>query len=210
MSIRERDLSTTRPDKAISIIPLKPRDFRALLPELVDIHLAAMHYPHTVAHQRHRQWTHASQLEGFVCHVAVVHPADSAPALDHASDAVIAGFCFSFRGFPESWWYREILRGLQANNTSPDKIADLLCDYTELSEVHVRPETQGIGIGTELLRAHLDVVSTRQILLSTPEVPNESNAAWVLYRKFGFTDVLRDFHFTEDPRPFGILGLHHG
>ena len=41
------------------------------------------------------------------------------------------------------------------------------------------------------------------MLLSTPE---GENRAWRLYRRLGFTDVLRNYRFTGDPRPFGVLG----
>ncbi len=43
------------------------------------------------------------------------------------------------------------------------------------------------------------------MLLSTPEVPQERNAAWQLYRAMGFRDLLRDFTFPGDQRTFGIL-----
>ena len=45
-----------------------------------------------------------------------------------------------------------------------------------------------------------------RVLLSTPEVAAEANRAWRLYRRLGFTDVLRDFHFAGDSRPFAVLG----
>ena len=44
------------------------------------------------------------------------------------------------------------------------------------------------------------------VLLSTPEVPREESRAWRLYRRVGFTDVLRHFHFPGDERPFAVLG----
>ncbi|SLJ82238.1 acetyltransferase [Mycobacteroides abscessus subsp. abscessus] len=44
------------------------------------------------------------------------------------------------------------------------------------------------------------------MLLSTPEVAREENRAWRLYRRAGFTDVIRDFVFAGDTRPFAILG----
>ena len=44
------------------------------------------------------------------------------------------------------------------------------------------------------------------VLLSTPEVAGEENRAWSLYRRFGFSDVLRNYTFAGDPRPFAFLG----
>jgi len=44
------------------------------------------------------------------------------------------------------------------------------------------------------------------VLLSTPEADEQASRAWRLYRRFGFTDVLRDFIFPGDERAFAILG----
>jgi ribosomal protein S18 acetylase RimI-like enzyme len=54
-----------------------------------------------------------------------------------------------------------------------------------------------------MLRALMAGRSEGKVLLSTPEA---TNRAWRLYRRLGFVDVLRDFRFTGDPRPFGVLG----
>ena len=42
----------------------------------------------------------------------------------------------------------------------------------------------------------------RTTLLSTPEADEQTSRAWRLYRRFGFVDVLRDFSFPGDERPF--------
>ena len=42
-------------------------------------------------------------------------------------------------------------------------------------------------------------------MLSTPEVENENNGAWRLYRSLGFGDVLRSHRFDGDTRPFAVL-----
>ncbi len=43
---------------------------------------------------------------------------------------------------------------------------------------------------------------------STPETSGEKedNRAWRLYRRLGFTDIIRGYHFAGDPRAFAILG----
>ena len=50
------------------------------------------------------------------------------------------------------------------------------------------------------------VAARRNVLLSTPETNGEANRAWRLYRRLGFTDVIRGYHFAGDPRAFAILG----
>ena len=80
-------------------------------------------------------------------------------------------------------------------------------DYFELTELHVRPDAQGGGLGEGLLRALLAGTDRGHVLLSTPEHgPRPPGRAWRLYRRLGFRDVLRDHLFTGDARPFAVLG----
>ena len=80
-------------------------------------------------------------------------------------------------------------------------------DYFELTELHVRPDAQGGGLGEGLLRALLAGTDRAHVLLSTPEHgPRPPGRAWQLYRRLGFRDVLRDHLFTGDARPFAVLG----
>ena len=73
--------------------------------------------------------------------------------------------------------------------------------------MYLAPSRQSEGIGAQLLAALLREVTARWALLSTPEVAGEANNAFGLYRKFGFTDVARDFFYEGDGRPFAILAL---
>jgi GNAT superfamily N-acetyltransferase len=80
-----------------------------------------------------------------------------------------------------------------------------LADYFELTELHVRTDAQGHGLGHGLLARLLDRVDAGHVLLSTPEAPMPTRA-WTLYRRCGFRDVLRHHRFSSDPRPFAVLG----
>ena len=77
-----------------------------------------------------------------------------------------------------------------------------LADYFEITELHVHPNAQGRGIGKALLTELLSRVDAPRALLSTPEGPTR---AWRLYRRLGFTDLLRHYHFTGDSREFAVL-----
>jgi len=75
-----------------------------------------------------------------------------------------------------------------------------------LTELHVHPSAQGAGLGAILLHRLLENRPEAAVLLSTPEVSGEDNRAWRLYRRVGFDDVIRNFVFAGDTRPFAILG----
>ncbi|HEY2192806.1 MAG TPA: GNAT family N-acetyltransferase [Actinomycetospora sp.] len=80
-----------------------------------------------------------------------------------------------------------------------------LADYFELTELHVRTDAQGHGLGRALLQRLLERAEAGHVLLSTPEAPVPTRA-WVLYRRCGFRDLLRHHRFSSDPRPFAVLG----
>lgn len=175
-------------DPAIPLLelrPLGPSAFVARLPELIAVYVAAMKYPDGVASARGALWQEHSRRPGFACVIAV------------DEQDRIRGLAYGYTGRPGQWWYSEVERGL-GRTDSP-----WLADYLELTELHVRPDTQGAGTGQSLLTALLTGRPEKAVLLSTPE---GTNRAWRLYRRMGFVDVLRHYRFTGDPRPFGVLG----
>ena len=70
------------------------------------------------------------------------------------------------RAVPGQWWYEEVRRGLRGTAA---EARGWLRDYFELTELHVRPDAQGSGLGEGLLRSLLDGVQEGRVLLSTPE-----------------------------------------
>ena len=170
---------------SVALVHLDPESFRRRITELIDIYLLAMRYPPDVAGSRSVLWEEHSRRAGFNCLIA----ADSADR--------ILGIAYGYRGAPGQWWYSEVRRGVRS------AAREELADFFELTELHVHPEWQGHRLGEALLRALADGRSERYMMLSTPE---GDNRAWRLYRRLGFHDVLRDFRFTGDPRPFGVLG----
>lgn len=163
-----------------------PSDFRTRVDELLTVYVAAMRYPPYTESQRKPLWLEHSYRAGFAC--AVV--------LDERNN--ILGLCFGYTGASDQWWNNEVRRGL----TRP-AVGRWLSSYRELTELHVRPDVQGGGMGEAMLRTFLSIASEPVVLLSTPE---GENRAWRLYRRIGFVDVLRSHHFAGDPRPFAILG----
>lgn len=173
---------------AVELVELDPAAFRARVGELLDIYVAAMRYPAGTAEARVPLWSEHSRRPDFRCVIAVDPTTPHAPAI---------GLAYGYRGAPGQWWHSEVSRGL-----APEQ-RGWMEDYFELTELHVRPDHQGRWLGEALLRALLGGAAGRLVLLSTPE---GENRAWRLYRRTGFVDVLRHYHFTGDPRPFGVLG----
>lgn len=172
------------------IVRLTGEEFRALLPEALSIYVAAMNYPPNTAQQRAPMWlTHA--LRAGWRGVAAFDPDDT-----------LVGVAYGYQGSPGQWWYEQVHRGVLLQRDE-DVARTWLSDYFELTEIHVRPDHHGHGIGETLLRTLLDGVAQSRVLLSTPEGPTR---AWRLYRRLGFVDILRDYRFAGDPRPFAVLG----
>ncbi|QRP44129.1 N-acetyltransferase [Amycolatopsis sp. FDAARGOS 1241] len=169
---------------------LSADEFRTRLPEALAIYVKAMRYPEGTAEQRAPMWLTHALREGWRC----------IAALD-ADDALL-GLAYGYTGRAGQWWHEQVRHGL-ARRSGPAEADRWLNDYFELTEIHVRPENQGKQIGEDLLRRLLDGVPNANVLLSTPE---GTSRAWKLYRRTGFVDVLRDYQFTGDPRPFAILG----
>jgi len=128
-----------------------------------------------------------------------------AAALPDDPDTLV-GIAYGYRGDPRQWWNQQVRMGMRHTGRSREEADRILEDYFELTELHVRPDTQGLGLGEALLHRLLRDRTERTVLLSTPEVPGEDNRAWRLYRRFGFVDVVRRFVFTGDARPFAVLG----
>jgi ribosomal protein S18 acetylase RimI-like enzyme len=204
---------------ATHLIDLSPDDMKRRLPDALRIYVDAMHYPRGTEEQRAALWHEHTHRAGWKCVAAVeVIPAAShtppvsgtesgaGPTRADLLDAPLQGIAYGYRGAPDQWWQQQVIFGLQRVGTSPDRIAELMASYFELTELHIEPRAQGRGLGEALTRRLLAGRDESHVLLSTPEINGEANRAWRLYRRLGFTDVIRGYHFAGDPRPFAILG----
>ncbi len=171
-------------------VELTVDELRARLPEALDIYVSAMRYPPGTAEQRAPMWLAHMLRQDWRCVAAV------------DEDGGLQGISYGYRGAPGQWWFEQVRRGvLTATGTAA--VDSWMTDSFELTELHVRPAAQGRGLGEGLLRHLLGGVRAQTTLLSTPEGPSR---AWKLYRRVGFQDVLRDYLFAGDPRPFAVLG----
>lgn len=171
-------------------VELSVDELRSRLSEALHVYVTAMRYPAGTAEQREPMWLAHMLRADWRC----------VAALD-GSDTLV-GISYGYRGGAGQWWHEQVRRGL-TSSAGTAAVDTWMTDYFELTELHVLPDAQGRGIGEGLLRRLLAGVDARTTLLSTPEGPTR---AWRLYRRVGFLDVLRNYRFTGDPRPFAVLG----
>lgn len=168
------------------VVELTAEQFRPRIYDALRIYVTAMRYPPATMRQRAPMWLEHMLRDGWSC----------VGAFD--GDTLV-GIAYGYRGARGQWWHDEVQRGLK---TADPAAIQLLADYFELTELHVHPDAQGKGLGEALLTELLSRVDTPRVLLSTPEGPTR---AWRLYRRTGFTDLLRNYRFTGDARPFAVL-----
>lgn len=172
------------------VVELSGGDLRGRLTEALRIYVAAMGYPPATTQQRAPMWQAHMLREGWRC-IGAFNPRDE-----------LIGVGYGYVGTAGQWWHEQVRQGLLATSSAAD-VDTWMTDYFELTELHVRPDSQGAGLGEEILRQLLADAPSGTVLLSTPEGPTR---AWRLYRRVGFVDVLRNYRFSGDPRPFAVLG----
>lgn len=191
---------------ATFLIDLSPGDMRRRLREALTIYVDAMRYPRGTEDQRASMWLEHSRRSGWKG-VAAVELADGEPATPAAlADAPLLGVAYGYCGAPDQWWQQQVVQGLHRVGADRSRIAELTSSYFELTELHIDPRAQGRGLGEALTRRLLADRPETYVLLSTPEIHDEANRAWRLYRRLGFSDVIRGYHFAGDPRAFAVLG----
>ncbi len=171
------------------LVAWQPDDLLRRLDDVVSVYGAAMGYRKELLQSRRGYIGSHVRRPGFRA-VATL-----------TTEGGLAGFGYGYTSAPGQWWHDQV-------RSAVDETArrQWLTDCFEVVELHVRPAAQGHGIGARQLRALLAMADGKTVLLSTPEADEQVSRAWRLYRRFGFTDVLRSFLFPGDERPFAILG----
>ncbi|MCV7237752.1 acetyltransferase [Mycolicibacterium celeriflavum] len=185
---------------ATFLIDLSPGDMQRRLGDALAVYVDAMRYPRGTEDQRASMWLEHTRRPGWKA-VAAFEGPDADPAT-----ASILGVAYGYCGAPDQWWQQQVVAGLQRVGADRRQISELMTNYFELTELHIHPRAQGRGLGEALARRLLADRQESYVLLSTPEINGEANRAWRLYRRLGFTDVIRGYHFAGDPRAFAILG----
>lgn len=194
---------------AIFLIDLPPNDMERRLSDALGVYVDAMRYPRGTENQRAAMWLEHIRRHGWQAAAVVeaeVAKGSEVPSAAELSNAPLLGVAYGYPGAPGQWWQQQVVLGLQRCGLPPQEIARLMNSYFELTELHIHPRAQGRGLGEALARRLLAGRAERNVLLSTPETNGEPNRAWRLYRRLGFTDIIRGYHFAGDPRAFAILG----
>ncbi|BBY89701.1 GNAT family N-acetyltransferase [Mycolicibacterium tokaiense] len=199
---------------ATYLIDLSPDAMRQRLGDALSVYVDAMRYPRGTEDQRASMWLEHTRRRGWKAVAAVevdVAEVDADPARRGEPDqdfsgAPLLGVAYGYCGAPDQWWQQQVVAGLRRAGRSATEISALMNSYFELTELHINPPAQGRGLGEALTRRLLAGRAEANVLLSTPEINGEANRAWRLYRRLGFTDVIRGYHFAGDPRAFAILG----
>ena len=181
------------------VVDLSADEFRTRLDESLQIYVAAMGYPRGTEHHRAPMWSEHVTRPGWRAVGATV------PGRRGGRDRLV-GIAYAYRGAAHQWWHQQVYGGMRRAGCPDGEIRNVLGNYVELTELHVHPDAQGHRLGEAMLWRLLDDRPERSVLLSTPEIRHEDNRAWRLYRRVGFRDVIRDFTFTGDSRPFAVLG----
>lgn len=182
------------------------------LSDALGVYVDAMRYPRGTENQRATMWLEHTRRRGWQAVAAVEVPEAAAPVeiaegpTGELSNAPLLGVAYGYPGAPGQWWQQQVVLGLQRGGLPSQEIARLINSYFELTELHIHPRAQGRGLGEALVRRLLACRSEQNVLLSTPETNGEANRAWRLYRRLGFIDIIRRYHFAGDPRAFAILG----
>jgi ribosomal protein S18 acetylase RimI-like enzyme len=193
---------------ATFLIDLSAHDMRRRLGDALAVYVDAMRYPRGTENQRAGMWLEHTRRSGWqaVAAVQAEHRGGEPPSAAELSNAPLLGIAYGYCGAPDQWWQQQVVLGLQRGGFPRPEIARLMASYFELTELHIHPRAQGRGLGEALARRLLAGRGEANVLLSTPEANGETNRAWRLYRRLGFTDIIRGYHFAGDPRPFAILG----
>ena len=174
---------------------LDGRQFRAHAVMAASVYGAAMRRSPEVVVQRREIIASHTTYAGFACTAAF----DGEPRGTVDPEGELIGFGYGYLGAGGQWWYDTVARGLGREGTRR-----WLRDGFELAELHVRPEHQGHGLGRALLTDVLAQTHADRAVLSTPDT---ESPARLLYRSWGFADLLCDFLFPGSAEPYAIMGV---
>ena len=172
---------------SVSLVDLDRAEFAARADEVLDVYAEAMEVPRQAATGRRAILATHLEREGLAAVGAV------------ADDGTLVGIAYGYRGARGQWWHDQVRAALDE-----DTAERWLDGSFEVCEFHVRPGSQGTGLGRALLARLLERTDARTAVLTTPDLDTRARR---FYATAGWVDLVRDLRFPGDPRTFAVLGL---
>jgi ribosomal protein S18 acetylase RimI-like enzyme len=109
----------------------------------------------------------------------------------------LLGFVYGTTNLPGQWWYERVAPALTA-----DQRVALFDGAFVVVELAVHPDTQGRGVGGQLLNALLTAVPHTQVVLSAR---TDASAALSFYGRRGWQPLVENFRFPDGNLTYDIL-----
>ena len=113
------------------------------------------------------------------------------------ADTNLIGFVYGAACRTGQWWFDQISPSLRAAGHAP-----WIADPYAVTELHVRPEYHGCGLGLALLTQLLAGVENPTALLSTYDGDTRARR---LYAGLGFVDLITGFRFGTSPQGYALM-----
>ena len=112
-------------------------------------------------------------------------------------DNQLIGFAYGAICRTGQWWFDQISPSLRAAGFEP-----WIADPYAVTELHVRPEYHGHGLGLALLTRLLSGAENPTALLSTYDGDTRARR---LYAGLGFVDLITGFRFGTSPQGYALM-----
>ncbi|GAA2155442.1 GNAT family N-acetyltransferase [Kitasatospora kazusensis] len=119
-------------------------------------------------------------------------------ALGAMSAGRLVGFGYGMPNHREHWWSTVIEPHLEARGHG-----DWLDDVFAVTELHVLPQYQGLGLGSSLITTLCERSGRPRSILSAIDAETPARR---LYRALGYRDLARAVRFPNTLRPYAVMG----
>ena len=163
------------------VITIAPLDLRSRAPDAAAVQSAALG---PVSPDRVAVYARHASHPGF-------------RAFGAFEDTTLIGFVYGASCRTGQWWFDQISPSLHAAG-----YGRWIADPYAVTELHVRPEYHGRGLGLALLTRLLADVPNPSALLSTYEGDTRARR---LYAALGFVDLITGFRFGTSPQGYALM-----
>ncbi|MFJ1758004.1 GNAT family N-acetyltransferase [Kitasatospora sp. NPDC088134] len=121
-------------------------------------------------------------------------------ALGAMAQGRLVGFGYGMPNRRDHWWSTVIEPYLAARGHE-----GWLDGVFAVTELHVLPEFQGLGVGTRLIRSLCGRSGLDRSILSAIDAETPARR---LYRSLGYRDLAPAVRFPNTARPYAVMGAH--